>query len=129
MNFKAKLQSVFGGEDERAVSPVIGVILMVAITVILAAVIATFVIDLGGETANNVNAGVKITEASGGGQEITVTSMGNADSVEVRDSSGSPVSGSSMSSTGASTTVSTTGSYSIVAINSDAEAVIQTFEI
>ena len=34
-------------KDERAVSPVIGVILMVAITVILAAVIATFVFGLG----------------------------------------------------------------------------------
>jgi len=34
-------------EDERAVSPVIGVILMVAITVILAAVIGTFVLGLG----------------------------------------------------------------------------------
>lgn len=34
--------------DEKAVSPVIGVILMVAITVILAAVIGTFVLNLGG---------------------------------------------------------------------------------
>jgi len=34
-------------KDERAVSPVIGVILMVAITVILAAVIGTFVLGLG----------------------------------------------------------------------------------
>lgn len=34
--------------DEDAVSPVIGVILMVAITVILAAVIASFVLGLGG---------------------------------------------------------------------------------
>jgi flagellin-like protein len=34
-------------DDEKAVSPVIGVILMVAITVILAAVIATFVLGLG----------------------------------------------------------------------------------
>ncbi|MFB6301667.1 MAG: type IV pilin [Haloferacaceae archaeon] len=33
--------------DDRAVSPVIGVILMVAITVILAAVIGTFVLGLG----------------------------------------------------------------------------------
>jgi flagellin-like protein len=33
--------------DEKAVSPVIGVILMVAITVILAAVIGTFVLGLG----------------------------------------------------------------------------------
>ena len=35
-------------DDERGVSPVIGVILMVAITVILAAVIASFVLGLGG---------------------------------------------------------------------------------
>jgi len=34
-------------DDENAVSPVIGVILMVAITVILAAVIASFVLGLG----------------------------------------------------------------------------------
>jgi len=33
--------------DDRAVSPVVGVILMVAITVILSAVIGTFVLDLG----------------------------------------------------------------------------------
>ena len=35
-------------EEDNAVSPVIGVILMVAITVILAAVIASFVLGLGG---------------------------------------------------------------------------------
>lgn len=38
--------------DERAVSPVIGVILMVAITVILAAVIGTFVLGLGDSIQN-----------------------------------------------------------------------------
>ncbi|CCQ37424.1 DUF1628 domain protein [Natronomonas moolapensis 8.8.11] len=42
------LQSLFDTpDDDRAVSPVIGVILMVAITVILAAVIGTFVLGLG----------------------------------------------------------------------------------
>ena len=40
-----KLKNLF--EDDNAVSPVIGVILMVAITVILAAVIASFVLGLG----------------------------------------------------------------------------------
>jgi len=39
-------------QDDDAVSPVIGVILMVAITVILAAVIATFVLGLG-DSLNN----------------------------------------------------------------------------
>jgi flagellin-like protein len=37
-------------DDDRGVSPVIGVILMVAITVILAAVIAAFVLGLGGSS-------------------------------------------------------------------------------
>lgn len=36
-------------DEERAVSPVIGVILMVAVTVILAAVIGAFVFGLGGQ--------------------------------------------------------------------------------
>jgi len=40
------LKSLF--TDDDAVSPVIGVILMVAITVILAAVIGAFVLDIGG---------------------------------------------------------------------------------
>jgi flagellin-like protein len=40
-----KLKALFA--DEEAVSPVIGVILMVAITVILAAVIGTFVLGVG----------------------------------------------------------------------------------
>jgi flagellin-like protein len=39
--------------DERAVSPVIGVILMVAITVILAAVIGTFVLGLGDQLSSS----------------------------------------------------------------------------
>jgi flagellin-like protein len=39
-------------DDDSAVSPVIGVILMVAITVILAAVIATFVLGLGEQVSN-----------------------------------------------------------------------------
>jgi flagellin-like protein len=46
MNIKQLLTND-GESDDRAVSPVIGVILMVAITVILAAVIGTFVLGLG----------------------------------------------------------------------------------
>jgi flagellin-like protein len=46
-----KLKRLFA-DDESAVSPVIGVILMVAITVILAAVIATFVLGLGDQISD-----------------------------------------------------------------------------
>jgi flagellin-like protein len=42
-----KLTQLLQSGEDRAVSPVIGVILMVAITVILAAVIGTFVLGLG----------------------------------------------------------------------------------
>ena len=66
MNLQKKL---FGDEDERAVSPVIGVILMVAITVILAAVIAAFVLDLGQDTSAGPSAGVTFDDD---GENVTV---------------------------------------------------------
>lgn len=58
---------------DRAVSPVIGVILMVAITVILAAVIGTFVLDLGQSTGQVApQASIMVSDAEdavGGGSE------------------------------------------------------------
>ncbi|RQG97693.1 type IV pilin [Natrarchaeobius chitinivorans] len=71
-----------GDEQERAVSPVIGVILMVAITVILAAVIAAFVLDLGGSVGQEAQAGVTIdVDESEGEVQVEVTSLGNSDYV------------------------------------------------
>ncbi|WP_096393455.1 type IV pilin [Halorubrum trapanicum] len=61
--------------DDRAVSPVIGVILMVAITVILAAVIGTFVLGLGdqlGDTAPQAT----FTIDSNGTDTINITKTG-----------------------------------------------------
>ena len=52
MDLSKYRNKLIGSEEERAVSPVIGVILMVAITVILAAVIAAFVMDLGDDMGN-----------------------------------------------------------------------------
>jgi flagellin-like protein len=72
MNFKPAAQN-----DERAVSPVIGVILMVAITVILAAVIGTFVLGLGdqlGDTAPQASYDVDdVTTGTDGTIEVTKT--------------------------------------------------------
>jgi len=83
-----RIKELFTGED-RAVSPVIGVILMVAITVILAAVIATFVIGLGdstddvsptisfeGATENTTNA------ANGLNVTISIDSVSNDEDVD-----------------------------------------------
>jgi flagellin-like protein len=53
--------------EDRAVSPVIGVVLMVAITVILASVIGTFVLDMGrnaGRTAPQASLSVTVDAAS-----------------------------------------------------------------
>ena len=69
--------------DDDAVSPVIGVILMVAITVILAAVIGAFVLDIGGsqEAAPQVqwdwsDDGEKVGLAHGGGDTISESQAG-----------------------------------------------------
>ena len=61
-------------DDERAVSPVIGVILMVAITVILAAVIAAFVLDIGPGDAT-VTAAADISSSSNS-IDVSITSGG-----------------------------------------------------
>ncbi|MDS0281550.1 type IV pilin N-terminal domain-containing protein [Haloarcula onubensis] len=57
-------------EDDNAVSPVIGVILMVAITVILAAVIASFVLGLG-DSAGDAAPQVSVScDLSGSGDMV-----------------------------------------------------------
>jgi len=71
-------------DDDSGVSPVIGVILMVAITVILAAVIASFVIGLGDST-DDVAPNIVFTDSyenmSNGAANGTVTlTVDNADS-------------------------------------------------
>ena len=99
-----KLNTLFSADNDRAVSPVIGVILMVAITVILAAVIGTFVLGLGDQVQEtSPNAQVSITDnttesvtiahgggdtfneqntvdirVTSGGDEVNTTAIGNA---------------------------------------------------
>ncbi|MDY6780304.1 MAG: type IV pilin N-terminal domain-containing protein, partial [Halobacteria archaeon] len=46
--------------DKSAVSPVIGVILLVAITVLLSAVVGAMVLGMGGSVEKNVRAGVNV---------------------------------------------------------------------
>jgi flagellin-like protein len=61
-------------DDRKAVSPVIGVILMVAITVILAAVIGTFVLGLSDEVSNTTPQVSFNFDLDGG--ELTITHTG-----------------------------------------------------
>jgi flagellin-like protein len=78
---RQKVSGLLSGED-RGVSPVIGVILMVAITVILAAVIGAFVLGLGDNIDTGTQAGVTISE-SDGTATVTWNSGGNADNISV----------------------------------------------
>ncbi|WP_247731633.1 type IV pilin [Halovivax limisalsi] len=107
-------ERLIGSDDERAVSPVIGVILMVAITVILAAVIAAFVMGIG-PGSDAVTANVDI--AGDGTSEVTVTVQdgGSADNlVIVNPDNGQVLSdtNSEAANTGVEYTISNTGSNS-----------------
>ena len=65
-------------KNDEAVSAVIGVILMVAITVILAAVIAAFVFQLGGNVPKSKQVGVEVKRTTTAGV-IGVKTMSGAD--------------------------------------------------
>jgi len=73
-------------DDSRAVSPVIGVILMVAITVILAAVIGTFVLGLGDSVESAPQASFDFSVDSSDNVEIRHRGGDNIDpnNVEIR---------------------------------------------
>jgi archaeal type IV pilus assembly protein PilA len=68
---------VFTKKNEEAVSPVIGVILMVAITVILAAVIAAFVFGMAGNIQKTKV--VAATASQQGQTQVYVTYQGGQD--------------------------------------------------
>lgn len=67
-------------QNEEAVSPVIGVILMVAITVILAAVIAAFVFGMAGNVQSTKSVAATATQQ---GESIYVTYQGGPDTNQV----------------------------------------------
>jgi len=80
--------------DDDAVSPVIGVILMVAITVILAAVIGTFVLGIGQDQQTTPQASFDF-QYSASDSSLTITHAGgnnfdksNTDTLEVVGSNG-----------------------------------------
>ena len=64
-------------KNDNAVSPVIGVLLMVAITVVLAAVIATFVFGMAGYIGTSKVVAIHMSQPDG--THITLTNMGGQD--------------------------------------------------
>ena len=73
MNTKKNLR-----KDERAVSPVIGVILMVAITVILAAIIGAFVYGYGGSVVKTASPAFTVTRTNASCVTTTFADLGGA---------------------------------------------------
>lgn len=90
--------------DDRAVSPVIGVILMVAITVILAAVIGTFVLGLGDSLGDSQPSAQLNAENSSTTTDLIIShsggdSINQADLEVVAYSGGSAVQSSELATT------------------------------
>ena len=80
-------------QTQKGVSPVIGVILMVAITVIIAAVVANFVLDLGGNLSEDADATVTFNQDANYVNTtydvtITTTAFDNADYTYVQVAGG-----------------------------------------
>ncbi|AEH35949.1 type IV pilin [Halopiger xanaduensis] len=144
MDLKLIRGKLVGSEEQRAVSPVIGVILMVAITVILAAVIATFVLDMGDSMGEGtVNAAVDTDVNNSGEIHFTLEKEGNAEEFVVREGEGlqntggddevtlSDLDGVGTTHTlenGSSNSLEDTGEVNIVAIDGNAETVIGSVE-
>ena len=72
-------KELFTEDGDRGVSPVIGVILMVAITVILAAVIGAFVLGLGDQVSNNAPQASFSYDFDQSNSNVTVTHTGGDD--------------------------------------------------
>lgn len=63
-------------KDKRAVSPVIGVIMMIAITVVIAAVVAAFAYGIIGGVTKAPSAALHLEDAYGGSTNITMIHYG-----------------------------------------------------
>ena len=81
-------------KDEKGVSPVIGVILMVAITVILAAAIASFVFGLTGTVPKQKTPGITATRTDASTVQFVLRDWGGASSItqcSVKNIAGDPM--------------------------------------
>lgn len=114
--------------EDRAVSPVIGVILMVAITVILAAVIGAFVLGLGDDLGSSTSPQVQLSYEYDGTDTVTVNHNGG-DTIEDFEIKGTDGTSTTESlSPGESMTISPVASGDTVRIVID-DSVISSYEV
>jgi len=114
--------------DDRAVSPVIGVILMVAITVILAAVIGTFVLGLGDSLGDSQpTAQISIEDSTTSGNATISHDGGDAltgSDLTVKDTTGTTYTAADLS-VGDSYDINTgAGDYTIQIIHKPSDSII-----
>lgn len=103
---------------------------MVAITVILAAVIGTFVLGLGDSLGQNANAGVSVdTNSTNDSATVTLVDKGNVDRLNVTNNNGDS-NQTTLSNVGESKTIGFNGNdIQVVGILPDGtETVIRTIE-
>ena len=75
-NEKSKMQKRSLSEDERGVSPVVGVIMMVAITVVIAAVVAAFAYGIIGGVTKAPNTALVVEGAVDSEDNVTIIHYG-----------------------------------------------------
>lgn len=115
-------------DEDDAVSPVIGVILMVAITVVLAAVIGTFVLGLGGNVQENPTAGVTVDFDNNGNATVSLVTLGEGvDNVSIVNAKGTEQ--HVLKNEGASQPYNQSGTYSVVANAGQQSTTVRTFEV
>ena len=115
-----KLSNIF--TDDEAVSPVIGVILMVAITVILAAVIGAFVLNLGG--GQNAAPQASFEFSDDGSSNMNIEHAGgdaiDNSTISLQDESGNEITSSGLASNDWETgEVIHSGSSGVTNLNAD----------
>lgn len=103
--------SYTGSNGDRGVSPVIGTILMVAIAVILAAVVGSFVLGIGGDLSQSPQVSLDVSDAADDVDNEGVNSGDGPDDIIVIEHSG----GDSLESSNLELTVTNTSgeSYSL----------------
>jgi len=104
---------VFTKKNEEAVSPVIGVILMVAVTVILAAIIAAFVFGMAGNVKSTKVVAFTVERVSTTG--VTATFQGGQDAGSISSVSYTVNGGASSSAWTSTPSVGTVRSISATA--------------
>ena len=108
--------------DDDAVSPVIGVILMVAITVILAAVIGTFVLGLGEQvqsTSPQASFNFEFESSTTGGSCGDIADSGTTGTLDATHEGGDAINENRLSLTTAGGTVSDLESCSAISSNGE----------